>query len=231
MEICADFSKRVVIHSDTMDWIDSPMAGVQRKPLDRVGAEVARATTLVRYQPGSAFSPHVHTGGEEFLVLEGTFEDEHGQFPVGAYIRNPPLSKHQPSARNGCVILVKLWQFRPEDRTHIRIQSDTVSTTTKGQPDGITMTPLYQDEHEEVCLLTFAAYATLNIATPNGAELLVLQGALTEQQDNLVKYSWLRLPLNSQLNAQAGEHGANIWLKRGHLNQVDAQIKYLQQQQ
>ncbi|GEB72590.1 hypothetical protein PCARR_b0404 [Pseudoalteromonas carrageenovora IAM 12662] len=105
MKIAADFTQRVVVHSEQLDWIPSPMAGVDRRPLDRVGAEVARATSIVRYAPGSEFSPHVHTGGEEFIVLEGVFQDEHGDFPQGSYIRNPPQSKHKPGSQNGCVIL------------------------------------------------------------------------------------------------------------------------------
>jgi len=94
MKIAADFNQRVVVHSDSIEWVKSPMKGVDRKPLDRVGAEVARATTIVRYAPQSTFSPHVHTGGEEFIVLEGVFQDEHGDFSEGSYIRNPPQSKH-----------------------------------------------------------------------------------------------------------------------------------------
>ena len=93
MKIAADFSKRVVVHSEKLAWVASPMAGVDRRALDRVGDEVARATTIVRYAPGSEFSPHTHTGGEEFVVLEGVFQDEHGDFPAGSYIRNPPAIK------------------------------------------------------------------------------------------------------------------------------------------
>ena len=98
MQINADFDKRIVVHSARSDWLESPMKGVYRRPLDRVGAEVARATTIVKYEANSKFSPHVHTGGEEFLVLEGTFQDEHGDYPAGSYIRNPPQSSHTPGS-------------------------------------------------------------------------------------------------------------------------------------
>ena len=98
MKINADFNKRVLVHSAQLQWISSPMAGVDRRQLDRVGEEVARATSIVRYAPGSHFSPHVHTGGEEFVVIEGVFQDEHGDFPVGSYIRNPPQSSHKPGS-------------------------------------------------------------------------------------------------------------------------------------
>ncbi len=93
MNLNADFKERVVVHSDQLDWVASPMPGVDRRMLDRIGGEVARATTIVCYAPNSKFSAHTHTGGEEFIVLEGVFQDEHGDFPAGTYVRNPPRQK------------------------------------------------------------------------------------------------------------------------------------------
>src|SRR6059058_5957976 len=107
MRINADFTKRASVHAGAADWVQSPMAGVERRMLDRIGDEVARATSIVRYAPGSHFSPHTHDGGEEFLVLEGVFSDEHGDFPAGSYIRNPPQSRHTPGSERGCVLFVK----------------------------------------------------------------------------------------------------------------------------
>jgi hypothetical protein len=63
MEINADFSRRVVVHAARLPWVSSSMAGVERRMLDRIGDEVARATSIVRYVPGSHFSPHTHGGG------------------------------------------------------------------------------------------------------------------------------------------------------------------------
>lgn len=99
MEINNDFNQRVAVHSASQAWLASPIAGVDRRMLDRIGDEVARATSIVRYAPNSQFSPHVHSGGEEFLVLEGVFQDEHGDFPAGSYIRNPPESSHTPAQK------------------------------------------------------------------------------------------------------------------------------------
>ncbi|MBA98530.1 MAG: cupin, partial [Roseobacter sp.] len=112
MDLNADFSQRVVVHSDTIDWQPSPIEGVDRRMLDRIGDEVARATTIVRYAPGSRFSAHTHTGGEEFIVLDGVFQDEHGNYPAGTYVRNPPTTSHTPGSKAGCTIFVKLWQFK-----------------------------------------------------------------------------------------------------------------------
>ncbi|MEP0073864.1 MAG: cupin domain-containing protein [Marinomonas sp.] len=224
MKIAADFSKRVVVHSESLEWVKSPMKGVDRRPLDRVGNEVARATTIVRYAPGSTFSPHVHTGGEEFFVLDGVFQDEHGDFPAGSYIRNPPQSKHKPGSEKGCVIFVKLWQFQPADRTNIRIQTNSIGCVSHKEFSGICITPLYKDNFEEVSLLHFDADAEMTIEAKAGAELLVLEGSLDEQEDALVKHSWLRTPMNSLVKMKAGGNGAKVWLKTGHLLDVENQI-------
>jgi anti-sigma factor ChrR (cupin superfamily) len=118
MRLNADFSERVVIRPDDYEWVDSPMPGVERMMLDRIGDEVARATSLVRYAPGSAFSSHVHTGGEEFLVLEGEFGDEHNSYPKRTYVRNPIGTSHTPRVGDdGCIIFVKLQQFDADERS------------------------------------------------------------------------------------------------------------------
>ena len=96
MQLNADFTQRAAMHGTRLPWTPSPIAGVDRRMLERIGGEVARATSIVRYAPNSHFSAHTHEGGEEFLVLEGVFSDEHGDFPAGSYVRNPPTSRHAP---------------------------------------------------------------------------------------------------------------------------------------
>ena len=224
MKINADFTQRVVVHSAQMDWLDSPMAGVSRRPLDRVGAEVARATTIVKYDSGSHFSPHVHTGGEEFVVLEGVFQDEHGDFPEGSYIRNPPQSSHTPGSEAGCVIFVKLWQFDPKDRTHVRLNSNFMQPVESAQQPGIDITPLYKDAREEVCIQSWKPNSKIFIPLDHGIEVLVLEGQFDEADDTLVKHSWLRLPAGQDLNAVAGPSGSKVWIKMNHLADVDQQV-------
>lgn len=227
MKITTNFSKRVVIHSESLDWQASPMKGVERRFLDRVGEEVARATTIVRYAPGSAFSHHIHTGGEELFILDGVFQDEHGDFPIGSYIRNPPHSSHTPSSQTGCVMLVKLWQFQPEDRTHVHLQTNKMAPVELANHTGISITPLYKDHIEEVSLIKFQPNSTINWDMPKGAELLIIEGTLQEKNDLLEKHSWLRLPKNSTINAKAGKQGAKVWLKAGYLTDVEQQIQRL----
>ena len=227
MKINADFEQRVVVHSAQMPWLDSPMPGVSRRPLDRVGDEVARATSIVRYGPGSKFSPHVHTGGEEIVVLEGVFQDEHGDFPAGSYIRNPPRSSHTPGSDAGCVIFVKLWQFDPQDPTHVRLDSNFMQAITAADYPGASIIPLYLDQAESVSIHYWQPGAVIDIDLPGGAEVLVLDGEFTEAGEVLLSQSWLRLPCDSKLHASAGSQGAKVWLKQGHMNRVDQEVARL----
>src|SRR6185437_2526798 len=123
MEVNADFSRRVVVHAARLSWVPSPIAGVERKMLDRIGGEVARATSIVRYAPNSRFSEHAHGGGEEFLVLEGGFSYEHGDYGPGTYIRNPIGTHHSPRSDPGCTIFVKLHQFDPADNQPVTLDT------------------------------------------------------------------------------------------------------------
>lgn len=209
MELNADFKERVVVHSDQLEWKASPMPGVDRRMLDRIGGEVARATTIVRYAPNSKFSAHTHTGGEEFIVLEGVFQDEHGDFPAGTYVRNPPTTSHTPGSDEGCTIFVKLWQFDMNDRNQFRVDMDTEAKHGHAV--------LHSDDQETVTYHRLEPGAALTDDLAGGGELLVLSGTLSESDDSLQKGGWLRLPEGATLDARAGPQGATVWMKTGHL--------------
>jgi hypothetical protein len=63
------------------------------------------------------------------------------------------------------------------------------------------------------------------MAPEGGVELFVLQGSVTEQQDTLLMHSWLRAPIGYPLSLKTTELGAKIWIKTGHLVDVEQQIK------
>jgi anti-sigma factor ChrR (cupin superfamily) len=65
-------------------------------------------TALVKWPKDEHFQPHNHWGGEEILVLEGTFSDEFGDYPKGCWIRSPHLSNHNPFTNEPTLILVKV---------------------------------------------------------------------------------------------------------------------------
>ncbi|MGF1502158.1 MAG: cupin domain-containing protein [Paracoccaceae bacterium] len=222
MRINADFSARVMLHADEIDWLPSPMPGVDRRPLDRIGDEIARATTIVRFAPESEFSAHTHGGGEEFIVLDGVFEDEHGAFPAGSYIRNPPTSRHTPASGPGCTIFVKLWQMDPADRTHVRLDMGKMGSVADPERPGVTVTPLFADGREAVRLERHAAGAVTRFRAEGGAEILVLDGTARETGDPLRAQSWVRIPDGGAVDLTAGPEGATLWIKTGHLANVTA---------
>ena len=214
MELNADFSALALLHTDEIEWQPSPMPGVDRRMLDRMGGEVARATTIVRYAPGSRFSAHTHTGGEEFIVLDGVFQDEHGDYPAGTYVRNPPTTSHTPGSAPGCTIFVKLWQFDMADRTQFRKDMEAELAV----PDaGVATALLHEDAHERVTYHRLEAGAVLLSDAPGGTELLMIGGTALANGAELREGSWLRLPSGTPLSATAGADGAQIWMKTGHL--------------
>ena len=217
MDVNGDFTKRVVLHSDTIEWEASPMKGVDRRRLDRVDNEADRVTTIVRYAPESSFSSHIHTGGEEFIVLEGVFEDDYGNWPTGSYIRNPPTSRHKPSSKDGCVIFVKLSQFQAEDRTFIHADMNKLGSVADANRLGVKVSPLFKDDHEDVRVEYWESNTKVEVDTSGGAELFVLEGGFTENGDLLQKESWLRVPINTAMIAETGSKGAKVWIKSGHL--------------
>jgi len=217
MNVNDDFSKRVVMHGDAIEWEDSPMPGVQRRRLDRIAGDNERVTTIVRYASGSHFSEHVHGGGEEFIVLDGVFEDDYGDWPVGSYIRNPPGSKHTPGSEPGCIIFVKLWQFDKTDRMFIHANLNKIGQVEEQGRAGVSVSPLYKDKNEDVRMENWAPDASVQFDAPGGAELFVIEGGFTESADMLRKLSWLRIPVNGKVDAIAGSSGARVWIKSGHL--------------
>jgi len=218
MHLNADFNQRALVRFDDGEWVASPMSGVWRRMLDRIGDEVARATTIVRFDPGSAFSPHTHDGGEEYLVLEGTFQDEDGDFPTGSYVRNPPTSSHTPAARDGATILVKLHQFDPADRTQVQIDSNAVAWSETAP--GVETLLLHEDARERVVMEHWAPGTTRQLDASGGLEIFVITGALSNGTDSLTAWDWLRLPVGSTFEATAGAEGTLLWIKTGHLRQM-----------
>lgn len=216
-ELNSDFAERACVHGAALDWQPSPMTGVDRRMIERIGGEVARATSIVRYAPDSHFSPHVHTGGEEFIVLDGVFQDEHGDFPAGSYVRNPPGSRHTPGSDAGCVIFVKLWQMEITDRTPVAVDTTSGTYAPETPGDHVHVLPLHDDGRETVRMEKWDAGAVVSFMPDGGLELFVLDGSLAENSDTLERHSWLRVPAGTRVEAVAGTDGAHVWIKEGHL--------------
>ena len=211
MLLNTDFDRPALMHGAALDWTVTPSAGVERRMLMRIGEEKAVATSLVRFAPGSTFGEHFHPGGEEFLVLDGVFEDESGSYPAGSYVRNPPGSRHTPQAQRGCVILVNLWQFPPDDHEPVQLQPGESWPEDAVQPG---RRLLYRSAHEEVCISSTPPGGVLSLDNPEGLQLLLLEGECVVDERPLYAMSWLRLPAGHALSLLAGPRGCRAWIKR-----------------
>ncbi|MBD2842320.1 cupin domain-containing protein [Erythrobacter rubeus] len=220
MQINADFDEAVAIHTDQLEWQASPMAGVERRMLDRMGDEVARATSIVRYAAGSAFSEHTHSGGEEFIVLEGVFQDEHGDYPAGTYVRNPIGTHHIPRSDPGCTIFVKLWQFDEADQDQIAVDLGALATTPDPQRPGVRTAVVAKRSYEEVAVEDWSAGAAVRLESEGGFELLVLSGSIDHASETYAAQDWLRWPPGQSAVLVAGSEDARLWIKRGHLASI-----------
>ena len=216
MLLNADTTKRVVINTKEIPWVDSPMAGVQRRMLERDGDEVARATTIVRYAPGSSFSPHTHGGGEEYLVLEGVFSDEHGDYPTGTYVRNPVGSTHTPFSKEGGTILVKLWQMSPEDKKQKAIETHN-TPWFPGLIEGLEVMPLHAHGTENVALVKWQPGTVFQRHSHyRGEEIYVIEGVFADEQGTYPQGTWIRNPHKS-IHTPFSKEGCLIYVKTGHL--------------
>ncbi|ELY4777080.1 cupin domain-containing protein [Cronobacter turicensis] len=216
MLIHHDFSRRAMISPAHYRWVASPQPGVDRVMLDRTGGERARATSIVRYAPHAFFPAHPHPGGEEILVLSGTFSEGENHYPAGWYLRNPPGSVHQPASNPGTTIFVKLGQMTAQETRPVRINTDDLRAWQVN--DDHARCPLYEDDRESVCLLRLSAGAAVfSHAATGGVELLLIEGTLMESDVQYPAGTWLRLPPDDVPPLTAGTQGALLYVKTGHL--------------
>jgi len=210
MELRTDLARREVVRPGGQTWRPST--------LDRIGGEVVRETSIIRHTAGAALGAHTHVGGEEFLVLGGSFHDDAGDYPAGAYVRNPIKTAHAPWAGpEGAVLFVKVNQFTAADTQRVVI--DTRSARWRqGVGPGLTVLPLHEHGPEHVALVRWAPSTRfMPHQHGGGEEILVLDGVFEDEHGTYPKGSWLRSPHLSAHNPFTGPNGALIYVKTGHL--------------
>lgn len=216
LQLNADFSQRCVVDSHNLPWQASPSPQVHRRLLERIGGEVARATSVVRYAAGARFDAHSHDLGEEILVLEGTLSDESGVYGQGTYLKNPPGSAHAPFSEEGCTLFVKLRHLDPQDQVRVVVPTRQAQWR-QGLVPGLTVLPLNEFG---TCHTAMVRWAPDTYFNPHrhygGEEIFVLEGVFSDEHGHYPQGSWLRSPHLSQHQPFSRE-GCLIWVKTGHL--------------
>ncbi|PKH05995.1 cupin domain-containing protein [Moritella sp. Urea-trap-13] len=220
MNINSDLTQAAKVFFNESTWVPSPLKGVSRKMLERDGEEFAATpttpTTLVVYDADSYFTNHIHTGGEEFLVLAGVFADEHGAYPVGTYKRNPVGTEHAPIVKDGCMIIVKLGQFQEGDDQDVTINTASQAFIQDERRAAVQYQALHAFKQETVRLERWARDSHVTLENTGGIEVLVVDGELNHQGDVYNKYDWLRLPIGEALDITTGADDCTVWIKTGH---------------
>jgi anti-sigma factor ChrR (cupin superfamily) len=215
--INGDLAVRVAVDTAAMPWTPSPSGTVWRKRVHLVGpVEAGQVTSVVRYEPRSTFHAHAHPDGEEILVLEGVFSDEHGDWPAGTYLLNPEGFRHAPFSREGCVLLVKLRQFPGRAREHVVLKTHELAWQPTARA-GVELRPLYAQAGfaDTMRLERWAPAAQLGrVEYPRGAELFVLEGSFADEGGAFGKGAWLRLPPGAA-HSPATREGCTLYLKEG----------------
>lgn len=197
-DVNAEQGQPVSVDTQSMHWEASPSGTVWRKPLFRTGGEFGPVTSIVRYAAGGAFRAHSHPQGEEILVLDGVFADEHGEYPAGTWFFNPHGSSHSPRSDEGCDLFVRLRQYPGADRATRCVDTRTVPWSETDIP-GVQEKRLYQEAGypEDVRLFRLADGVHLPVADEGTMELLVLEGELESAQRRAGAGYWLREPAGS----------------------------------
>jgi anti-sigma factor ChrR (cupin superfamily) len=222
--IHGDLSIQVVARTAQMPWVPSPRGSVWRKRVHLVGPpESGQVTSLVRYAPGSRFPAHDHPDGEEILVLEGVFSDEHGDWPAGTYLLNPEGFRHAPFSKPGCLLFVKLRQYPGRDRRHVVVDTRALDWQPSSTP-GIVHKALYAQPgfSDVVRLERWAPGADPGpIAHEQGAEIFVLEGELRDEAGSYAAGCWTRLPAGAKHHPRSPQ-GCTLYVKRAGLRYLDA---------
>jgi anti-sigma factor ChrR (cupin superfamily) len=217
--INGDLSVRAVADTTRMAWTPSPSGSVWRKRVHLVGAaESGQVTSVVRYEPHSKFPPHDHPEGEEILVLEGVFSDEHGDWPAGTFLLNPEGFRHAPFSEPGCVLFVKLRQFPGRERRHVVVDTNKLAWEPSAIP-GVACKLLYQQPRfsDLMRLERWSPRADLGVRSyEQGAELFVLEGEFADEAAAYSSGCWLRLPAGAEHHPRS-DAGCTLYVKRAGL--------------
>ena len=218
-DVRADLTRRAVVDTTALPWEASPSGTVWRKPLSREGGECGPVTSLVRYAPGGAFPEHAHPEGEELLVLDGVFSDEHGDYPAGTFLMNPHGSRHAPRSDPGCTLFVRLRQYPGADRPRLVEDTRDPSAWRPGLVEGLSVRPLYAQAGypESVALVRWAPGTRFQTHTHwGGEEILVLEGEFADEHGRYPVGTWLRSPHLSR-HAPFSDTGCLIYVRVGGL--------------
>ena len=217
MSINADVLKKAVVHSRTGTWCQDRSKKFEMLYLDLLDTVKPVATMLVRMPPSTMLAGKKLLGGKEVFVLEGTFQDERGSYPVNSYMRFPPGCRQEAYSDSGCLLFVKTWQFDKKDQNQVNIDTSVCKSYRPKGRHGVHLQHIYSDAREDVRIERWDPNHRLKINQCNGLEIMVLDGEFFEPSTAYRQHSWLRIPPEQPLSIIVGDKPAKVLIKESHL--------------
>ena len=235
-----DMSIPSIVKVNEADWQASPSKTVRRKRFHLVGEpESGQVTSLVEYLPGASFHRHGHPEGEEILVLEGIFSDDAGDWPAGSWLLNPEGFAHAPYSREGCLLFVKLRQYRGAKHLMLAWPELTPEPSTfdpseqalTEQLENVIFRVLLNQSGESISIIslgiqlgaipsaeTHTSEGVLRKKYEGGVEGFVLEGIANMNGEMLIRHDWFRLPPGATLNLTS--RSCTLYLKENNVKRL-----------
>lgn len=212
----SDLTARVVLTTESMEWLATTEASGWRKTLDQREGATSIVTSLAKYAAGESFAYPLQGQSEEILVLEGALTGGQNTYSAGAYLRNPPGAHCPLRTDHGCVLFVKRYPFDSDDTDVVRIDTAN-SPWVPGLVPGLSVMPLHQHRHEQAALVRWKPETYFQPhAHVGGEEILVLSGVFEDEHGRYPAGTWIRSPHLSRHKPFSRE-GCTIYVKTGHL--------------
>jgi anti-sigma factor ChrR (cupin superfamily) len=171
-------------------------------------------TMLTRFEPGGFIPLHGHPGGEEILVLEGSFIDETGVYSPGTYLLNPEGFIHEPYSNEGCLSFVRLRQHGGKTRQQVKKNIFELPWEAGIIPT-IEVKILYEQMGypEKVWIERWLPGTMLsNLVETEVKEIFVIEGTWSDELGDYPTCSWVRYSPNC-LYSPASKDGCLILVK------------------
>ena len=217
----ADPNKVAVVDTNQLAWEPTEHPGVSRKVLEFVSdPRKGRETSLLRFAPGAKLPTETLVDRMDVFVLEGKYEDGHGEYGPHTFLRNQPGYTHTPASKDGCVLYVK-WRvpIRPGGGPRLVVDSKTAQWMAFPHR-GADVLHLYPNADGIETGRIGNVHPNRKIPSHDhsiGEETFVLRGCMKDEYTAYHAGTWFRMPCGVPHAPYTEADGALMLIREGDL--------------
>lgn len=210
-----------MVDTNQMPWEPTEWQAISRKVLELVNdPKKGRETSLLKFEPGAKIPTHVLKHRLDVFVLEGAYEDDHGEYGPHTFIRNPPGLRHTPASKGGCVIYAK-WRVPIRPNAGERIVIDAKTAQWLDFPHrGANVLHLYPNADGIETGRIGNVHPNRKIPSHDhsiGEETFVLKGCLKDEYTAYTPGIWFRMPCGVPHAPYTEGDGCMMLIREGDL--------------